>query len=104
MNFLLTFFAWLLWQWGEFSIAKNVYDDKDELFDVMHYASKKWDDWIGSLICAAVLLLIGYMGLGLELVRIIDAEHPPQWSDLYYAGSGIFWELFLGAIRKFKAK
>lgn len=102
MNILLTFIGWLLWSWIGFNLTKNEADDKDIEFGLKHYALKRWDDWIGSFIAATFLLIVGHMGLGLDLIRVIDETHPPQWSDLYYAGSGVLYEAILTIYRKVK--
>lgn len=102
MNILLTFLGWLAWNMFEFNMAKNQADDKDEAFDFAKYRSKKWDDWLTSLVAAIILLVVGHMGLGLELLRVFDTEHPPTWSDLYYAGSGFLYEALKFLIKKFK--
>lgn len=102
MNILLTILAWATWNWFEYTMAKNEYDDRDEEFDKRKYWGKKKEDAILSALVAALLLVIGHMGLGLDLIRIIDADHPAKWSDLYYAGSGVITEMLKWAWVKFK--
>lgn len=104
MNIVLTLLGWLAWNGFEFNMKKNVADDKDEAFPIGKYVDKKWDDWLMTLIVAALLLVIGHMGLGLDLLRVIDSEHPAKWSDLYYAGSGVFYEALKFAYEKWKGK
>ena len=102
MNIVLTLLGWLAWNGFEFNMKKNVADAKDEAFPIGQYVSKKWDDWLMTLIIAALLLVIGHMGLGLDLLRVIDKDHPAEWSDLYYAGSGIIYEALKFAYEKWK--
>jgi hypothetical protein len=102
MNFILTFFGWLLWNWFEFGEAKDRADDRDVSFNLRAYTRKKWDNWIGTLIVAGFLLLVGHAGLGMELVKSFNEKL--GWSDLYYAGSGIAYEALVWLRRKVKNK
>lgn len=104
MNILLTLLGWLLWTWIIFNLAKNEYDDRNEIFDFKIYTAKNWDNWIGSIIAATFLLVIGHMGLGLDLIRVVDETHPPKWSDLYYAGSGVLYEALILMVKKIRGK
>lgn len=90
MNFIFTFLGWLAWNWFEFTQAKDIADDKGEIFDLKKYAYQKYDNWIWTLIIAFILLLIGNKELGMELVKHFDEDL--EWSDLYYLGSGVFSE------------
>ena len=104
MNFLLTFIGWALWTWIFFNITKDEYDDKEEVYTFGMYKNKNWESWVGSFLTAILLLIVGHMGLGLDLLRVIDEQHPPQWSDLYYAGSGVFYEAIIKIAKKVKGK
>lgn len=102
MNFLMTFIGWFGWNWFEFTQAKDDYDARDEPFNVKHYIGKKWDNWIWTLIVATALYIIGYRGLGIDLVQTFDEKL--QWSDLYYFGSGLFSEMISYGYRKWIKK
>jgi len=103
MNIVLTVLGWALWTWIFFNLEKDLHDDKNESYGFWKdYKPKHWEEWIGSLIAAALLLVIGHMGLGLDLIRVIDSEHPAKWSDLYYAASGIFYEAVIRIAKKVK--
>lgn len=102
MNFILTFFGWLMWNWFEFGEAKDQADERDVSFSVRDFTRKKWDNWIGTLIVAAFMLVVGHAGLQMELVKSFDEKL--VWSDLYYAGSGILYEAITFLRRKIKKK
>lgn len=102
MNIVLTLLGWGLWNLIEWNLEKNKADDQDKDFDGAAYRKKKKDDWIVSFFVAVFLLVVGHMGLGLDLLRVVDSEHPAKWSDLYYAGSGFLYEVLKFLIKKFK--
>jgi len=102
MNLLLVFIGWVIWNYTEFSISKDSFDEADLPFNFKAYFSKKWDNWIGSLLAAVCLLLIGHLGLGYDLVTTFSDKL--EWSQLYYLGSGAFYESIVFGIRKMRGK
>lgn len=98
----MTLLGWIAWNFYEFKNAKDDHDDKNEKFDIGVYIYKKWDNWVWTLLCAFILLVIGHNGLGLDLVRHFGLDL--QWSDLYYLCSGFASEAVSFLVRKFKNK
>jgi len=102
MNFIFTFLGWLGWNVFELTSTKDEADNANQTFSLKEYASKKWDNWLWTLIVATGLLFVGHAGLGLELVKRFDESL--EWSDLYYLCSGFISELVSAAIRKIRGK
>jgi hypothetical protein len=107
MNIILTFLGWLAWNWGLFVYEKDKYDALDQKFNIGHYAERYWDNWVLSLICAPILVILGIKGLGLTALPLTDIEHL-KWNDLYYLASGLLAEALKYyisiAIKKFTEK
>jgi hypothetical protein len=99
MNFLISIFGWLAWNFSILSIDKDKYDTTGKAFPLKEYAHKHWDNWIGSLITIPLLLYIGYRGLDLNPLSAIDL-HTVGWNDLYYMCSGFAFEAIKYAIGK----
>jgi hypothetical protein len=91
MNILLAFLGWLAWNWGLFVYEKDSLDALDQKFNVKHYAERYWDNWVLSLICVPILIIIGIKGLGLKALPVADVEDL-QWNDMYYLASGLLAE------------
>lgn len=102
MNFIFTFLGWLGWNVFELMSVKDEVDNTDKSFSLKDYASKKWDNWLWTLIIATALLFVGHAGLGLELVKKFDESL--NWSDLYYLCSGFISELVSALIRNLRGK
>lgn len=99
MNILLTVLGWLAWNIGLFSFEKDKSDDKDEKFSLIHYANKYWDNWLLSLVCVPILIIMGIKGLGLDAIPIGDFEDL-HWNDIYYLCAGAFAEAVKVGIKK----
>jgi hypothetical protein len=98
--FYAALFGWFAFNAILFRIEKDKNDDTDLDFNLKHYASKTWDNWLASLVCVPIVLYLGYNQLS---IGMIDAENP-QWKDLYYLGAGFLPELVIVAWKKWKAK
>lgn len=88
-------FGWLAFNVILFSIKKDSFDDRDEVFPLRQYMGKVWDNWLASLLMIPILVYIGANKLNID----IDALHL-QWNDLYYPMSGFATELVVEMWKK----
>lgn len=95
----MSLLGWLVWNIGLFSYEKDKHDDAEKEFDVVAYYKKYWDNWLLSLVCVPILVIIGMRGLGLDPIPLDDFKHL-QWNDLYYFGSGALAEAVKVIIKK----
>jgi len=101
LNFLISIFGWLAFNFALFSMEKDEYDEKDQEFPISKYIKKHWDNWLGSLFVIPLILYIGYKQLSLNPLSPIDFEQA-HWSDLYYMSAGFAFEFLKVSINKIK--
>lgn len=92
MNILLVVFGWLIWNFALFSMEKDKADEAGEHFPIGPHVRKYWDNWVLSLLCVPVLIILGIKGLGLDAIPIDDLKHL-RWNDAYYLGAGAITEV-----------
>ena len=106
MNILLSFLGIFGWSFAHFYFLKSRKDKTKEKVNYGEYVADRWDDWVWCIFWAAVLLVVGHYGFGLDLIRQFSAHL--QWSDLYYAASGpasmIAAKSYEEIVNKFKSK
>jgi len=102
MKVLFCLISWLLWNFAIFSFDKNKEDEAHRQFPLKQYVSEKWDNWVGSLICCPVLLLVMKLGFGVDVLKAINISSL-QWSDALIGASGPAWEAVLWAQGKIKS-
>lgn len=99
MKVLITFFGWLVWNIIVLRIEKDRYDDSGHPFPLAEFARKNWDNWLSSLVVAALLLILGQNAL--HIINIAESSSL-TWNDSYYAGSGIITEVIIYGYAKYK--
>jgi hypothetical protein len=86
MNILFSLLGIFIWSFAHFYFLKSKKDKAKEKINYGAYVADRWDDWAWCIMWAAVLLVVGHYGLGLEFLRAFNSDL--TWSDLWYFGSG----------------
>ena len=110
MNFIFSIVGWVIWNIAQAEIERRTLDDDgnpDTNFSYGKYAKSHLLIWVGSLFCCVFLLIVGAKQLSLDpLAPLIG--HKLVWSDLYYAGAGPAFDIFIFMVvvlrKYFKAK
>ena len=104
---MITFAGWLLWNWAEFSIEKEVADnDNDPNTNVTFrgHLAKKYTTIVGSAVCIPIILWIGYRQINIDpFASLIGVDAKLGWHDLYLLGSGAVWEAMIFVIKRIRA-
>ena len=90
-------FGVLLYNWLSFTIEKDKFDSKSETFNFRDYASKRWDNWIWSLLCVPLIVAKGD-----QLWYYVMAYYEKDWQflDILYLSAGVVAEGFYWLLKK----
>ena len=102
MNFIFSIVGWVIWNIAQAEIERRTLDEDgnpDTNFSYGKYASKHLFIWIGSLLCCFFLLIVGAKQLSLDPLESLIG-HKLGWSDLYYAGAGPAFDIFIFTVTK----
>jgi hypothetical protein len=88
---LFSLVGWALWTAIDFSILKN---DRQDNYTWAEFKKTNNDEMIGTLLTTAFLLMVGWKGVGINLVSFLG-EGSASWSDLYYALSGFVFKILV---------
>jgi hypothetical protein len=99
MKVLITVIGWLAWNVIIFRIEKDKFDSDGKPFPLSQYFKTNWDNWLSTVVVAALLLVLGQ-----NVLHIINMAESTtlSWNDAYYAGSGIITEVIIYAIARYK--
>lgn len=106
MNFFISLMGWAIWTIAELYIAKSAKDNDNDpttSWNFKEYAKSNWPVWIGSLLCIAVVLWIGYRNLNINPIGDILGTDTKFWQDLYILGAGPLFQAFIYLVKKVKA-
>jgi len=104
MNFFGTILGWLVCNLVELTLRQRELaedGDPNTNFHIKEYAKDKYLQWITSLLVGFMLLWIGAKNLNLDPLAPLTG-HALGWSDLYYLGAGVAFELIVFVVTKVK--
>lgn len=96
-HWIIALVGWAAFIVISLSMDKDLKDESGQAFPIGPYIQTKWDNWLASLVCVPVLVIIGRYGMDLSLTGI-------QWADLYYLAAGIAPEFIKNQIARFRKK
>lgn len=99
MKILITLLGWMAWNVLILRIEKDQYDTTGKAFPIKEFALKNWDNWLSTVVVAALLLVLGQNFL--HIINLAESSDL-TWNDAYYAGSGVITEVIIYGIAKYK--
>lgn len=89
--------GWLLYNFGQFSIEKDLRDEHDTAFPVWPYIKKYWDNWALNGLVGLAIIAVGSNKFDVSQVGV-------EWNDLYYLLPGPATEYLLKKYKAWKNK
>jgi hypothetical protein len=84
MNILLGLLGFFTFEWGNFMITKDSFDDAEKEFPYRSYCKKNWENWVFTFLIATIIILVGKMALDISVIP----EWGMKWNDLYHLAAG----------------
>jgi hypothetical protein len=100
IDFIVCIFGWLLYNVFALRNAKNKYDEIDKEFNLKHYTTLSWDDWIFTFLASFGLLMVSPT-VFLYLTSTFDILANIYWSEVIPFFIGAFGGLIFQKIYDF---
>lgn len=97
IDFIICLFGWLLYNVFVLTNEKNKFDAKDEKFNLKHYVSLAWDDWLFTFLASFGLLSVAPT-LFIYLTSTFDVLKNLYWSNVIPLFIGAFGGLIFQKI------
>ena len=90
-------FGVFLYNWLAFTIEKDKFDKDNKPFEFRDYSSKRWDNWIWSLLCVPLIVVYGE-----QLWYYVMEYFEKDWKflDVLYLTAGVVAEGLYWLLKK----